>query len=92
MENITQSNLTDEIYQFILNNFPRARQKSVELSDQLLDGGIVDSLGLLTIVDFIETTFGITVTDVDVGVENFGTISAIAAFVSRSLNKKNQSN
>jgi acyl carrier protein len=79
-----ESNVSEQLYAFVLENFPRAQEKALEISDSLIDSGIVDSLGLLRIVEFIETTFEMTVTDADVGIENFSSIQAIASFVMRS--------
>ena len=72
------------IYEFVCANFPRARSESFQMSDQLIESGVVDSLGLLSIVDFIEVTFGVTVSDEDVVAENFASIDAIAAYVFNS--------
>ncbi|MBN1764009.1 MAG: acyl carrier protein [Sedimentisphaerales bacterium] len=88
MEEIEQKNVTDTMYEFIRTTFPRARQKSLSMTDKLLEGGVIDSLDLLTLIDFIETTYGITVSDTDVGDENFSTINTISAFINRSLEKQ----
>ena len=49
--------------------------------DLLLEAGIIDSLGLLDLVNFIETEFGISVNDVDVTLDNFGSVNTIASYV-----------
>ena len=46
------------ILAFVLERFPFARQRKVAPEDSLLESGIVDSLGVLELVDFLETTFG----------------------------------
>ena len=75
------------LYEFICANFSRARSDIFQTSDHLIESGVVDSLGLLSIVDFIETTFGLTVSDADVVADNFGSIDAIAAYILRSDGK-----
>ena len=82
----TQEKIIDQLNDFIYQTFPRARAKTVAVTDMLLDQGIVDSLGLLEIVGFIESTFDINVQDTDMVAENFASISAIASYVERSLN------
>jgi acyl carrier protein len=47
----------------------------------LLDSGILDSLGLLRLVVFLEERFGITMGDADLLPENFASVNAICAFV-----------
>ncbi|MBW8035715.1 MAG: acyl carrier protein [Planctomycetes bacterium] len=69
------------IYEFVCANFPRARSDDFQTSDQLIESGVVDSLGLLGIVNFIEMTFNMTVSDEDVVAENFASIDSIAAYI-----------
>ena len=81
----SQEKILDQLSDFIGQTFPRASQKSVDVTDSLFEQGIVDSLGLLEILAYIETTFGTTVKDADVDAENFGSIEAIASYVQQSL-------
>ena len=53
--------------------------------DSLLASGIVDSLGVLDVVYFIEEEFCITLSDDAMLSENFETIAAIADFVAGQL-------
>lgn len=50
---------------------------------ELLEGGIVDSMGLMRIVHFIEERTGVRVPDHEVAPDNFETIDAISALVER---------
>jgi acyl carrier protein len=47
----------------------------------LLDTGVLDSLGLLRLVAFVEERFGIVVEDVDLVPEHFDSVDAICAYV-----------
>lgn len=49
--------------------------------DGLLENGIIDSLGLLDLVAFLEQAFSITVDDDDVTLDNFESVRSIARFV-----------
>ncbi|MDH5830039.1 acyl carrier protein [Luteimonas sp. M1R5S18] len=49
----------------------------------LLEGGIIDSIGVLTIVTWLEETFGFVVEDEDVVPENLGSIAGITAYAER---------
>jgi acyl carrier protein len=53
--------------------------------DSLLDSGILDSTGVLEVVTFLESRFGIAVADDEIVPENLETIARISAFVSRRL-------
>jgi acyl carrier protein len=47
----------------------------------LLETGILDSLGLLKLVVFIEERFGISMGDADLLPDNFSSVNAICAYV-----------
>jgi len=54
-----------------------------ELADDtsLIDSGVIDSLGIVQTIGFLETTFGIKVRDDELLPRNFETVNSIAAFV-----------
>lgn len=79
-----------QIKQFILDTFPRARQQSLVEDDALLGSNLVDSLGVLELVTFVESEFGITVCDDELLPENFQTIQCITNFVKSKLEISNK--
>ena len=56
---------------------------SIGPDDSLLESGVIDSMGVLQLVAFLEATHGIKVADDDLMPENFDTIGAITVFVER---------
>jgi acyl carrier protein len=52
-------------------------------SDDLVALGVIDSLGFVELVEEVQSLYGVTVTDVEITEENFGSIDAIARFVAR---------
>lgn len=66
---------------FVAREFPLARSRQLGVDDPLIDSGIVDSLGVLKLVGFIETEFGIEVIDDDLMPDNFGTIRSVGNLV-----------
>ena len=72
-----------QIRDFVVANFYVADPESLEDRASLLDQGIIDSTGVLEVVVFVETTFGITVEDGEMLAENLDSIERIAAFVAR---------
>ncbi len=69
------------IRDFLLEKFPLARKQELKESENLLEGGILDSLGVLDVVAFLEGEFGISVTDEELVPENFQSLERLAAFV-----------
>jgi len=68
-----------QIRGFIAERFPLARDISND--DRLLQRGVIDSLGVLEVVAFLERDFHIAVMDEELLPENFQSISRLAAFV-----------
>ena len=73
-----------EMRAFIEENFLYL-QPDLELSDDqdLLAQGVVDSLGFVELVEEVQSRYGVTVNDLEITEENFGSIDAIAGFVER---------
>jgi acyl carrier protein len=57
-----------------------------ELTDDLplIAEHVIDSLGLLRLVERLESEFGLRIADEEVVVSNFGSIAQISDFVARS--------
>ena len=68
---------------FITSNFYVADSAKLTDEDSLLDGGVVDSTGILEVVSHIEAQFGIQVLDEEMLPENLDSIGKITRFVER---------
>ena len=55
--------------------------------DQLIESGVIDSLGIMTTLSFLEEKFSLQIPSEDLVPENFATISTIAALVDRRTNR-----
>ena len=64
---------------FLLNN------PTCEFADEdsFMEKGIIDSTGVLEVINFLQTDFGIEVLDSEVLPENIDSVSNIASYVSR---------
>lgn len=71
------------ISSFVMQSFPLAQKQKFTQDVPLLESGIVDSVGILEIVTFLEREFAIQISDDDLLPENFGSVAGIAAFVER---------
>jgi acyl carrier protein len=79
---------TTRITHFIFEKFPLARKRQLNNDASLLETGIVDSIGILEIVAFLEQEFAVRIEDEDLVPENFGTIANITSFVARKLDSR----
>ncbi len=74
-----------QLKSFITKQFPLARKRNLGIDDRLLGEGIIDSLGVLDIVGYLESEFRISIVDDDLTPENFETLGRLTAFVERKL-------
>jgi acyl carrier protein len=74
----------DQIRGFIVDEF-RPGVTAEELADDydLVANGVIDSLGLLRVVSWLEGRFDIPMDEVDISEPDFVSVSAICAFVER---------
>ena len=71
------------VRQYIVDNFLYMRPDFRFTDDDPLMGrGIVDSLGVMELIGFVEEAFEVTVGDEDVTEEHLGSVNAIVRFVS----------
>jgi len=71
---------------FIKQTFlPRAGMTSFSESDSFLESGIMDSTGILELLEFIEDKFDIKVEDDEIIPDNLDSLANLATFVSRKL-------
>lgn len=54
-------------------------------TDPLITTGIIDSLGLMKLVAFLEKTFSIRLEDEEIVAENFETVDTISLLVQRKM-------
>lgn len=78
--------ITEEIRQYILTEFlPGEKASNLHDDTPLRTSGIIDSTGLLRLIDFIESRYSIQVEAYEAGVENFDQIKDIASFIRKSI-------
>ena len=78
---IEQQTIEDRIRSFVLKQFALARQKGVNPEDKWLESGLLDSLGILDLVHFLEQEFSVQIIDEELVPENFESLSAVCEFV-----------
>jgi acyl carrier protein len=66
---------------FIVDNFLFGTADNLKDDTSFLEEGIIDSTGILELVDFLENDFGITIQDDELIPENLDSIDNIASFL-----------
>jgi len=67
---------------YVRTELVRGRDLEVTEQTDLLSAGIVDSIGLLKLVTFVEERLGLRVPDEDVVFENFHSVKAMMDYLS----------
>ncbi len=70
------------IIDFIKENFIMGRSETtIDVEESLIESGIMDSTGVLELVEFLEATFDIQIEDEELIPENLETIQNIITFL-----------
>ena len=81
-----ENDIKNIVNQFIIKNFLFSDQKeNIDENLSLYEKGIIDSTGVLEIVDFLEETFGIEIEDDELVPDNLDSIKKMSKFVQRKI-------
>jgi len=75
--------MEEQIRDFIVKQFPLAAKKEIRGTENWLENGLIDSLGILDLVHFLEQNFSLQISDDELLPENFESLNAVCSFVSR---------
>ena len=79
---LTMATIAERTRAYIWENFLYMRPDwPLGDADPLLEGGVIDSIGVLELVEFLQREFGCTIPEHDITEANVGSIGAIARFV-----------
>ena len=75
------SEVKNKVREFIVENYLFGDDERLETNTSFLDEGIIDSTGMLELIEFISEEFEITVEDEELIPENLDSIDNVTAFV-----------
>lgn len=82
---LSDAEIKSKIRDFIIENFLFGSADDLADDSSFLDGGIIDSTGVLELVEFLEEDFSITVDDEELVPENLDSINCVTAFLQKKL-------
>lgn len=82
------SDYATDIRKFIVDNFLFGQAGDLADTTSFLEGGIIDSTGVLELATHLETAYGIKVKDDELIPENLDSINAVSAYVEKKLLQK----
>lgn len=82
---MTESRHRNEVRAFVIQNFMFGRGDHLQDEESFLESGLIDSTGVLELVGFLESTYGITVADEDLVPANLDSVARVCRFVEHKL-------
>jgi acyl carrier protein len=81
--------ISQELKSYLIENvLIGSSDEALQPDDSFLQKGILDSTGILEIIEFIERRYGIKFADDEITPENLDSLNLIAAFIAKKLNKR----
>ena len=78
---MTNDILAEEIFIYIKNEFNYSND--FDIATNIVKEGLVDSMGILTLVSFLERRYHVEIDFEDITPDNFKTVGAIARFIKK---------
>jgi len=83
--------INDIMRKYITENFlPQAGLETFHDADSFMEKGIIDSTGVLELLEFVEEQFGIKVEDEEVIPDNLDSLQKLTQFIKRKLGHAGQ--
>lgn len=81
---MNEAQIIADTRRYITENFLYARPTYVVAEEEhLMEKGVVDSMGMVELITFLQERFGVEPADDEITEENFATLRRIATFVMR---------
>ena len=79
---VTKEEIIISVKKFIIDNFMfGSESEMVANKDSFMENGIIDSTGILELIDFAEETYGISIDDNELIPENLDSLDNISRFL-----------
>lgn len=77
--------LERRVREFVIQNFVFEDDGSLQGNTSFLDSGIIDSTGVLELIEFLERSYGVKIEDQEIIPENLDSVSNIVSFLRYKL-------
>ena len=79
------SEIKDKVRAFVVENFMFGNDEGLEDDTSFLENGIIDSTGILELVNFLDEEFSISVEDEELIPENLDSIKNVTSYLQKKL-------
>lgn len=84
----TRDHILADIRTFVATWFREGREEGLEPDTPLVTSGIVDSAGVVEVVEFLERRFGVPIGDDDISLQNCNTLRGLSDLVAGRLDER----
>ena len=78
----TETDIVDRTRDWVRENFLYMRPDwALNDSDPMLGSGVIDSVGVIELVEFLQRTFGVEIADAEITETNLGSLHSVGRFV-----------
>ena len=74
--------MKDTIIAFIANELVSGEDITLQSGDDLLGSGLIDSMGIMRLIAFLEKTYSLKIPPEDMVIEHFMTVDTITTYLS----------
>jgi acyl carrier protein len=79
------STIAEQLREFVVNNFLFGQANGLREDTSFLDSGIIDSTGVLELIGFLDSQFGIRMEDDEIVPDNLDSLERLTVFVESRL-------
>ena len=79
------SEIKDKLRAFVVENFMFGKDEGLEDDTSFLENGIIDSTGILELVNFLDEEFSISVEDEELIPENLDSIKNVPSYLQKKI-------
>jgi acyl carrier protein len=72
-----------ELRAFIAREFLNGKDEGLDASTPLIDWGLIDSIAIVSLRDFVSTRFGVEIPNAELKPSNLNNLTTIASLVAR---------
>jgi acyl carrier protein len=83
---VSEETIEAVVRSFIVENFLFGKEIRLQECDSFIQTGILDSTGILELIEFLESTFTIHVEESETIPEHLDSLANVARFICRKLN------
>jgi len=73
--------IAEQLREFVVNNFLFGQANGLKDDTSFLESGIIDSTGVLELIGFLDSNFGIRVEDDEIVPDNLDSLERLTTFV-----------